>query len=126
MQDSVRRVLQESESLQGSLPPAAALREWNYLLAWQLRIWQDLPSCIATATSDDSSPVSGVAADLVRCTGGFLRNATAVGAASATVDPQALFELITAVAWAIDRFGDDAEQARERVDLATAGVFRTP
>ena len=116
MQDSVRALLDESATLQSTLGAEAALREWNYRLAWQLRLWQDLPSCIATAIDDAASPVQIVVQSLVARTGELL------GAVD-TVTPQALFELITAISWGIDRFGDDEEQARARVTLATAGVF---
>jgi len=34
-----------------------------------------------------------------------------------------LFELVTALSWAVDRFGDDVERARRRVAPATPGVF---
>ncbi len=47
------------------------------------------------------------------------------GMASDSVTAEELFELITALSWAIDRFHDDSKRARSRVTLATAGVFRT-
>jgi hypothetical protein len=55
----------------------------------------------------------------------FLHRARDHGSASDSVTADELFELITAVSWGIDRFGDDPKRARNRVALATAGVFQT-
>jgi hypothetical protein len=100
-------------------------REWLFRLAWQLRIWNDLPTCIATAIEDTTSPVQDVSTRLTDRTRDFLYRARDLGSASASVTADELFELITAVSWAIDRFGDDPKRARHRVGLATAGVFKT-
>src|SRR4051794_2815871 len=48
IEDNVREVLTRSSTYERNLAPDAALREWLYRLAWELRIWHDLPSCIAT------------------------------------------------------------------------------
>jgi AcrR family transcriptional regulator len=123
MDDSVRDVLERSEAIERDLPPAAALREWLYQLTWNLRIWQNLPTCIATAIDDAASPVQTVCARLTARTGDFLERARGTGAAADGVTAEDLFELVTALSWAVDRFGDSAQRARERVALATAGVF---
>jgi len=123
MADSVRAILSESDELERSLPPADALREWMHRLTWQLRVWHDLPSCLADAIGDDASPVQDVCAPLITRTGELLQRAADAGTASGGVGAEELFELLTAVSWGIDRFGDDAERARQRVKLATAGVF---
>jgi hypothetical protein len=34
-----------------------------------------------------------------------------------------VFELVTALSWGVDRFGDDEAAARRRVEIATAGIF---
>jgi AcrR family transcriptional regulator len=121
--DSVGDLLTESERLAGDLPADDALHEWLYRLAWQLRIWNDLPTCIATAIDDTTSPVRDVSARLIDRTGDFLDRARAEGSAVESVSASELFELVTAISWAIDRFGDDRDHARHRVELATAGVF---
>lgn len=100
-----------------------ALREWLFRLAWRLRIWHDLPSCIATAIDDSTPPVQDVCTHLTNRTSDFLGRAQEKGTSSTSVAAEKVFELITAVSWAVDRFGDDPEQARQRVMLATAGVF---
>jgi hypothetical protein len=33
------------------------------------------------------------------------------------------FELVTTLSWGIDRLGDDEPAARQRVTIATAGIF---
>lgn len=124
MEDSVRALLGESDEFKRSLSAADALREWMQRLTWQLRIWHDLPTCLATAIADDASPVQDVCTRLMTRTGEFLQRALSEGSAAEGVGVAELFELLTAVSWAVDRFGDDAEQARKRVTLATAGVFR--
>ncbi|MDX1892826.1 TetR/AcrR family transcriptional regulator [Mycolicibacterium sp. 050158] len=123
IEDGVAELLEQSAALESELDPGEALREWLYRLAWQLRIWNDLPTCIATALEDADSPVQDVSTRLVGRTRDVLHRATAAGAACPDVTADEVFELVTALSWAIDRFGDDPERARHRVDLATAGVF---
>jgi AcrR family transcriptional regulator len=124
IEDSVGDLLTESDGLERELPVDGALREWLFRLAWQLRIWNDLPTCIATAIDDATSPVQDVSTRLVNRTRDFLQRASNAGSASADVTPEELFELVTATSWAIDRFGDDQERARHRLGLAMAGVFK--
>jgi AcrR family transcriptional regulator len=125
IEDSIGDLLQESEAIEREMEADEALREWLFRLAWALRIWQELPTCIATTIADDTSPVQDVSTRLTDRTRDFLHRARDHGAASGTVTAEELFQLITAVSWGIDRFGDDAERARHRVGFATAGVFRT-
>ena len=123
IEDSFGDLLHESKGLERDLPADDGLREWLYRLAWRLRIWHDLPTCIATAIEDASSPVQDFSARLVDRTRDFLHRARDHGSASGSVTAAELFELVTAISWAIDRFGDDPGRARHRVALATAGVF---
>lgn len=123
VEDSVRELVASSADWERDLDAVAALREWLYHLAWQLRIWHDLPSCIAGAIDDPTSPVQTVNARLIQRTGDFLARARDAGSAAEGVTAEDLFELVTAISWAVDRFGDDAQHARSRVELATAGVF---
>lgn len=120
--DSICELLDESEQLEHEMSADDALREWLFRLAWRLRIWHGLPGCIATAIDDCTSPVQDVCTRLTSRTSDFLARAQESGTASASVTAEEVFELITAVSWGIDRFGDDQEQARKRVMLATAGV----
>lgn len=124
VEDSVREVIESSAAMEQELDADAALQEWLYQLAWQLRIWHDLPSCIAGAIDDPSSPVQPVNERLIERTGEFLARARDAGSASDAVTAEDLFELVTALSWAVDRFGDDAQRARQRVELGTAGIFR--
>jgi AcrR family transcriptional regulator len=120
VEDSVQELVDESEELEGG-DPVDALREWMFRLTWGLRIWQDLPTCIARTMDDDGSPVQPVAERLVARTAVFLDRA--VSGAEAAPTPAEVFELLTAISWGIDRFGDDVTRARARVELATAGVL---
>jgi AcrR family transcriptional regulator len=119
VEDSVHELVESSTAWEHDSDPDAALREWLFQLAWQLRIWHDLPSCIAGAIDDPNSPVQTVNERLIQRTGEFLNRSRA----AKTVTADELFELVTALSWAVDRFGDDVERARRRVALATAGVF---
>ncbi|WP_144710381.1 TetR/AcrR family transcriptional regulator [Curtobacterium pusillum] len=132
VEESIDALLEESERLDG-LDAVAALREWMFQLTWRLRVWQDLPTCIARTKDEDGNPVQPVSARLTARTADFLRRAEADGAdgahgahgadgAEPSVPAADVFELVTAVSWAVDRFGDDEARARERVELATAGV----
>ena len=124
IEDSIGELLEESHALEREMPADEALQEWLFRLAWALRIWQELPTCIATTIDDDGSPVQDVSTRLTDRTRDFLHRARDHGLASGTVTAEELFQLITAISWGIDRFGDDAQGARHRVGFATAGVFR--
>lgn len=121
VEDSVQELVAESEALEAR-DPVEALREWMFRLTWGLRIWQDLPTCIARTMDDDGSPVQPVAERLVARTAAFLERARR-GTANDVPTAAEVFELLTAVSWGIDRFGDDETRARARVELATAGVL---
>lgn len=121
--DTMNELLADSEILDRDYGAEAALREWMFQLAWQLRIWHDLPTCIATACNDSTSPVQTVVERLQERTGYFLDRYRHDGAGAASVTADDVFQLVTAVSWAIDRYGDDGQRARERVRLATAGIF---
>jgi AcrR family transcriptional regulator len=123
IEDVVCDLLTESADVERDLAPDDALREWLFRLAWQLRTWSGLPTCIASAIDDPDSPVQNVPTRLSNRTRDFLAKAQDGGSASGSVTHEELFQLITALAWGIDRFGDDANRARDRVALATAGVF---
>lgn len=113
--DAIGVALQDAEGYSRSLSPGAALREWLVLLTWQLRIWQDLPTCVVTMTTG-LEPV-------LEQTGRMLDAASAAGEARDDVTAVEAFEIVTAVSWGVDRYGDDEAGARRKVLLSTAGFF---
>lgn len=123
IEDSVRDLLEQSQTYARELNAPEALREWLFRVTWGLRIWHDLPTCIATAHAHENpeSPVQTVLTRLIERTEHFLAPVRAGGAAE--VGAEEVFQLVTAVSWAVDRYGDDPPRARARVRLATAGVF---
>jgi AcrR family transcriptional regulator len=121
----VAELMLEGDEAARSLEPGEAFQEWLFRLTWRLRIWNDLPTCIADAT-DGESPLRQVSSTLLERTGRFLQTARAAGAVRDGFTAQEVFELVTAAAWAVDRFGDDEPAARRRVLLATAGVVARP
>ena len=123
MHESIEAALREAAELGTRLDPRAALTEWLALLAWRLRVWNDLPSCIATGPDESASALSSVTDPLVEQTDAFLARAREAGDVASGVTGRDVFELVTALAWAIDRFGDDEQAARRRTAIATAGVF---
>lgn len=124
IEDSVRELLGTADALDRDLEPEMALREWLYHLVWALRSWHDLPTCIATAYGDRDSPVQEVLIALTDRTGRFLDRVRRDGVGADGVSADDVFQLATALSWAVDRFGDDQQRARARVDLAMAGLFR--
>ncbi|MEU7478265.1 helix-turn-helix domain-containing protein [Lentzea sp. NPDC042327] len=120
------RALAEADELSRALPPAEALAEWLVRVGWGLRIWHDLPVCLATAHDDDSSALHSANAPLVERVGVLLDAAEEAGQVAGEISADEVFELVLALSWAIDRFGDDEEKARRRVVMATAGIFRWP
>jgi AcrR family transcriptional regulator len=125
MEANIVAVLVDAEELARSLDPREALAEWLFRLTWQLRIWHDLPYCIASARGDAESSMNPTNARLITETGLLLDAATSTGAAMAAVTAEEVFELVTTLSWGVDRFGDDEPAARRRVAIATAGIFTT-
>lgn len=123
MTTSVTNTLATAATLLGWVNARRALEEWLFTLTWQLRIWHDLPYCVASAQSDPDSQMKSTSSKLLNATEDLLEQAKIAGLASTTVTATDLFELVTALSWAVDRFSDDEQAARRRVALATAGVF---
>ncbi|MDT0435030.1 helix-turn-helix domain-containing protein [Streptomyces sp. NPDC005840] len=122
MEAGIAEAVADGENLARTQEPGEALLQWLVHLAWLLRIWHDLPYCLADAHMDQSSPVAPSTAALVTQTQVLLEGAQAVGAARPDIAAGEIFELVTAVSWAVDRFGDDEQAARRRVLLATTGL----
>jgi len=123
MEANIAAIVVEADELLHRLGPRAALAEWLLRLAWQLRIWHDLPYCVASARSDPESSINPANARLIDETRVLLDAAQSAGSAVKTVTAEDLFELVTALSWGIDRYGDDEQSARRRVTIATAGIF---
>lgn len=123
LQSSFEDALRYGEMLSDTLDPGQALAEWMAGLAWRLRIWHDLPHCLASAHSNPSASLNDANRPLVEETGRLLQAAQATGQAAAKVTAEQVFELVLALSWAIDRYNDTEEAARNRVQLGTAGVF---
>ncbi|SNY61319.1 TetR/AcrR family transcriptional regulator [Paractinoplanes atraurantiacus] len=117
METAMEAALAEADELASRLAPREALAEWLVRLTWQLRIWHDLPYCLASARAADASPVQPATDLLVSRTDVFLR-----AAETKDVTADEVYELLLALSWAVDRFGDDEAAARRRVSLATAGI----
>jgi AcrR family transcriptional regulator len=123
MEANIAASLAEAGELSRSLSPRDALSEWLLRLTWQLRIWHDLPYCVATARSDPESSMNPASSRLIDETRVLLDAAKSAGMAVKAVTAEELFELVTTLSWGVDRFGDDEQAARRRVAIATAGVF---
>lgn len=123
LQTSIDMALTEADELSRSLHPREALAEWLVRLTWQLRIWHDLPYCVATARDDPASSMNSACNPLLVQTGVLLDKAKSSGDAVDAVTANEVFELITALSWGVDRFRDDKQAARRRVEVATAGIF---
>lgn len=123
VEDDMNTLLVSSADLDGASNAAEALGEWTHRLAWQLRTWHDLPNHVADALNAPNSPLQQICHRLEVRTGELLDRAREEGSANPETSAKAVFELVTATAWAIDRFGDDPGAARARVALATVGVF---
>lgn len=126
MEANIATALAEAEALSRDCTPREALAEWLIRLTWQLRIWHDLPFCVASAQADPDSSMSPANAQLIGCTRALLDAAAAAGDIAGPVTAEDLFELVTTLSWGVDRYGDDEAKARRRVGIATAGIFRAP
>ena len=123
MQTGIADAIAEAEELARTQPPRDALAEWLVRLTWQLRIWHDLPYCLATALDDTASPMKPAYDPLLLQTGVLLGAAQTAGQAVESTTCREVYELVLALSWAVDRFGDDETAARRRVATATAGIF---
>jgi len=123
MEANIATALGEAETLSRSLAPREALEEWLFRLTWQLRIWHDLPYCVASAHGDPASSMNSPNSRLIEQTRQLLRAAVAERVADGAVTAEDLFELVTTLSWGVDRYADDEPKARRRVRLATAGIF---
>lgn len=92
------------------------------MLTWHLRIWHDLPYCVASAKANPESS-NTASAQLLTQTDKFLEKAKSSDLTMTGVTAVDFFELVTTLSWGIDRFGDDEPAARRRVTIATAGIF---
>jgi AcrR family transcriptional regulator len=126
IESSFAAALAEADELSRTSPPRHALAEWLIRVSWQMRIWHDLPACLATAHDDTASPLHAANAPLLKRAGTLLDAAKAAGDVTDDVTAAEVFELVLALSWGIDRFGDDRATARRRVTTATAGIFRDP
>jgi AcrR family transcriptional regulator len=115
--------LLEGRTLSKMLEPGTALAEWLSRLAWRLRIWHDLPYCLAAAHAEPSRSLNDSCRPLIEETDRLLSAAKSMGQAAADIGADEVFELVLAISWAIDRYGDTQDAARRRVKLGTTGVF---
>ncbi len=121
MQTTIEAAMADADELSRVRPPREALAEWLVRLTWQLRIWHDLPYCVATAHPESS--VRTAVSPLLARTVALLEAARAAGDIAAGVTGHEVYELVTTLSWGVDRFGDDEAAARRRVRLASAGIF---
>jgi AcrR family transcriptional regulator len=123
MEASLDSARAEADALGRALSPRDALAEWLAWLTWRLRIWHDLPQCIATARGSSDASMNPAISVLVDQTKTLLGRAQKAGHAIDAVNANEVFELVTALSWAVDKYGDDEPAARRRVKIATAGFF---
>lgn len=123
IQSSFEDALALGMALSKAFQPGAALAEWLVALAWRLHIWHELPHCLAAAHKDPSASLNDVNRPMIEETGRLLRAAQDVHEAVAAVTAEEAFELVLALSWAIDRYGDTEDTARRRVMLGTVGIF---
>jgi len=123
MEVNIAIALTDADEVARVYSPRAALAEWIVRLAWRLRIWHDLPQCLASASGDPGSSVNVACAHLSERTHRLVEAAKSAGDVAAATTADAVFELIMALSWAIDRFHDDESAARGRVEFAISGLF---
>jgi AcrR family transcriptional regulator len=123
IESSFENALLEGRTLSERLEPGPSLAEWLVSLAWRLRIWHDLPYCLASAHAEPSRSLNDSCRPMIEETDRLLEAAKAAGKVDANITAVEVFELVLALSWAIDRYGDTQDSARHRVELGTAGVF---
>lgn len=123
IQSSFDDALAHGETLSQTLEPGCALAEWLIGLAWRLHIWHDLPHCLASAHTDPSASLNDANRPMINETARLLHAAQHAGQAIDGLTGEEVFELVLALSWAIDRYGDTEATARRRVRVGTTGIF---
>lgn len=123
IQSSFDDALAYGQGLSDTLDPGHAMAEWLVGLAWRLHIWHDLPYCLASAHADPMTSLNESNRPMIQETERLLLAAQASGQAAGDVTAEQVFELVLALSWAIDRYGDNESVARHRVMMGTVGVF---
>jgi len=123
IQSSFDDALVHGQALSRMLEPGQALAEWLVGLAWRLHIWHDLPHCLASAQTDPSTSLNDANRPMIEETRRLLRTAQDAHQAVVGITAEEVFELVLALSWAIDRYGDTEAAARHRVTTGIAGVF---
>jgi AcrR family transcriptional regulator len=123
LEASIGMARDEAERLAREQSPRDAFAQWLVWLTWQLRIWHDLPHCVADASGAADSSMNPAIASLIHDTTSLLDRARKAEETIEALTPDEVFQLVTALSWAVDRFGDDEPGARRRVEVATAGLF---
>ena len=126
IQSSFEDALAYGQGLSAALDPGPALAEWLVGLAWRLHIWHDLPYCLASAHADPSASLNDSNRPMIKETERLLQAAQAGDQAAVAISADEVFELVLALSWAIDRYGDTEAVARRRVMIGTVGVFVPP
>jgi AcrR family transcriptional regulator len=120
---NLANLIATARDLSESLDAKDALKEWLFRLTWQLRIWHDLPHCVASAQTNQESSINAAILQILAETEKLLYKAKLSSLPADDVTAADLFELVTTLSWGVDRFGDDEPKARRRVTIATAGIF---
>ena len=76
-------------------------------------------SCHPASLNDSNRP-------MIKETERLLQAAQARDQAAVAISAEEVFELVLALSWAIDRYGDTEAVARRRVMIGTVGVFVPP
>lgn len=123
MRSDIGAIQEEAAELTGVVSPALALQEWLVRLTWHLRTWHGLPESVMDALNNTASPLAMACTPLQERTRVLLEAAQTANQVRSGVVTKELFELVTLLSWGVDRFGDDENQARQRVTGATSGYF---
>lgn len=102
---NLKNLLGTASDLLESLDAREALKDWLFMLTWQLRIWHDLPYCVASAKANPESS-NTASAQLLTQTEKFLEKAKSSDLTMTGLTAVDFFELVNTLSWGIDHFGD--------------------
>lgn len=94
MAANLKNLLGTASDLLESLDAREALKVWLFMLTWQLRIWHDLPYCVASAKANPESS-NTASAQLLTQTDKFLEKAKSSDLTMTGVTAVDFFELVT-------------------------------
>ncbi|MGH8826139.1 MAG: TetR/AcrR family transcriptional regulator [Jiangellaceae bacterium] len=120
------RLIDRAAELEAAPSAAAALVAWLRDFVAHVNVYRGLPSSACSAIRDPESPLHLPCESMTKAGGTLLERAQAEGSVRADLDPQELFFIANAIAWAADQAGGGGERTERLLELLREGITPRP